>query len=344
MIVKKVSSWVRIREKIRSDKGSMVLDAALVIPLLIFICYFMLSAMLTVQNELVMRYALDQTAKELSLLVPLADAVVEGVRSPELDALISDITGGEQALKEAVGDLASSVFLQNFIQNKVEKWLQAGSKKLGIKQAPDERQVILSMISDHALEMAMNYHVYTPWTKTDRVAYSHVPLWTKYDQAYQGEKKNADKDENKEEDGIWSEHNFTRGKYFREKYGANLPFNYPVISKFKNGQAFAIRSMDLTAPVYQSADYLEQELMGEITRLAAFEGSSRQTKIDPPVIKSGDIKSRQLTIVVPANSDYDLASGFFANLKRKADDLGVSLNFAIRGNSYRYKDKDVQDK
>lgn len=340
MTIKKVSAWTKIRQKIRSSRASLVLDAALIMPLLIFICYFMISAMLTVQYEIVMRYALDQTAKELSLLVPLSDAILEGVKSPELDDLISDITGGDESLKGAVGDLASSIFLQNFIQTKVEKWLQDGSNKLGIKQPADERQVILSSISDHAIEMAMNYHVYTPWTKTDRVAYAHVPLWTKYDDSYKAE-KNADKKTN-EEDSIWSEHNFTRGKYFREKFEANLPFNYPVISRFNNGQAFAIRSIDLTAPVYESADYVRTQVMGEIKRLAGFQGSNRQTKINPPVIKAEDIKFRKLTIVVPGNSDYDLNSSLFSGLKREASKLGVSLDFASRGNSYRYKGQEGQ--
>ena len=48
-------------------------------------------------------------------------------------------------------------------------------------------------------------------------------------------------------DDIWSLSNFQRGRKIQKLFGANMPYNFPVIAKFENGKAVMIKSMDLTA-------------------------------------------------------------------------------------------------
>lgn len=325
----------------KNENGSLMLDAALIVPVILFICYFMISAVLTVQHEAVMRYALDQTSKELSMLIPLSEAVYEGIRSEELDDLISKVSIDHQELRNSLADLGASVLLQYFLQSHIEKWADDAAFKLNIRIPPDQRQILITTSSDHALKLQLNYHIYTPWTATERSIVSYLPLWTKYDYSYQNTKESSDEDQ--AADNIWSEHNFTRGKYFREKYQANLPFNYPVISRFKNGEAFAIRSIDLTAPLYESPEQVQSQIDYEIERLAAFQGSEVNTKINPERIDAEAIKSKKLTIVVPGNSDYSLSDHLFQNAVSIANDRGIRLNFEVSGNSYRYKEKPETD-
>lgn len=140
-------------------------------------------------------------------------------------------------------------------------------------------------------------------------------------------------------DNIWSEHNFVRGRYFRERYQANLPFNYPTICRYQAGEVTAVKSLDLTAPSYNSPDKVRLKLEQEINHLANFSGSERETGLTISKINSSDIKTRKLIIVIPGNSDYDLNSQLFKNIATFASNSGVIIQIDIKGNSYRYLPK-----
>lgn len=328
--------------KLREEKGSIVFEAAIIMPLMIFICYFMLSVILTAQHEILMRYALDQTAKELSLLIPLAEGIYSEIDHSTIDELINSIIP-ESAFefRQAAGDLAGSIFLQNFLQARIEKWLIDGADRLGVKIPSDYRQIILTSISDHSLQLKLIFHIKTPWTTTERSTVSYVPVWTKYDSKYQIKNEKINEDE--AADNIWSEHNFTRGKYFRELYNANLPFNYPTICRYQAGEILAVRSLDLTAPSYNSAETVKLQIEQEINNLANFSGSERDTGLSVGKITSDDISARKLIVVIPGNSDYDLNSQLFNNIETFASNSDVNIQIDIRGNSYRYLPKSESD-
>lgn len=325
-----ISFW----KKITSSKASLVLDTAIILPLLILISYFMLSASLTVQHEVLMRYALDQTSKELSLLIPLLDGNVQELDERKFNEITSRIVDWDEDFKESLGDFASSVFLQVFLQKKVDKWLNEAANNLGVRIPDDERQIVLTMTSDHCLQVKMNYHIYTPWTKTERKAVTYIPLWTSSISHYQAGDK---ADDISNEDNIWSEHNFIRGKHFRDKYHANLPFNYPTICKYKNGEVLAVRSIDLTAPSYALESQVVQQITYEINKLNDFEGSNRDTGLDSGIICSRDILAKKLVIVIPGNSSYHQTSPMFYDLKQEATQYNITLQFDIHGNSYCYQ-------
>lgn len=328
-----------IKDKLKNERGSLVLDAALIIPLIIFIFYFMLSAILTIQHEIVMRYALDQTAKELSLLIPLAEGVYTELDHSIIDETINKIVPeSSNEFKQSVGDLASSIFLQKFLQNQIDKWLNDGADRLFIRIPPDRRQIILDTVSDHSIQMKIKYHVKTPWNETEKLAVTYIPVWTKYDSKYRQEdpsKEQADE----AEDNIWSEHNFVRGKYFREQFKANLPFNYPTICRFQAGEVLAVRSLDLTAPSYSSGEQVSQQIEQEITNLSKFKGSNRDTGLTVGKINVGDITARKLIVVIPGNSTYSIDHQIFSDLTNEASNRGVNLQIAVRGNSYRYLER-----
>ncbi|HHT24605.1 MAG TPA: hypothetical protein GXZ76_03665 [Clostridiaceae bacterium] len=325
--------------KLHKEDGGIVFDAAIIMPLIIFICYFMLSITLTIQHDIIMRYALDQTAKELSLIIPLAEGISSEIEQSSIDNLIDSILPEfASEFRQAEGDLAGSIFLQNFLQTRIEKWLIDGANRLKIKIPSDQRQVILTTISDHSLQLKLFYHVKTPWTITEKSAVSYVPIWTKYDSKYQLNSGTND-EHAKIADNIWTEHNFVRGKYFREQYKANLPFNYPTICRYQAGEIMAVRSLDLTAPSYNSPEKVRLQIEQEINNLASFNGSERDTGLPVSKITSADIKTRKLIIVLPGNSGFDLSSQLFKNIEVFASNSGVTIQIDIRGNSYRYLPK-----
>ena len=109
-------------------------------------------------------------------------------------------------------------------------------------------------------------------------------------------------DTHSDEDDIWSLDNFTRGKKLREIFGGNLPFNFPVIASFKDGVATMIKSMDLTASTYQTADVVREKLYGYIEEIANFQGQEEPWGKDRIVIKNDDIKQKQLVLIIPGNT------------------------------------------
>ncbi|HHV99110.1 MAG TPA: hypothetical protein GXX36_05990 [Clostridiaceae bacterium] len=104
------------------------------------------------------------------------------------------------------------------------------------------------------------------------------------------------------EEDIWSLDNFSRGKKLREIFGANLPFNFPVIASFKDGVATMIKSMDLTASTYQTAGVVREKLYSYIDELADFQGQENPWGRDRIVIKNDDIKQKQLVLIIPGNT------------------------------------------
>jgi len=102
-------------------------------------------------------------------------------------------------------------------------------------------------------------------------------------------------------DDIWSLSNFQRGRKIQKIFGANLPSNFPVISKYDNGVAVMIKSMDLTAASYQVGNNARNTLTGYIKKLADFEGQEKPWGADGIVIRKDEIKEKQLLLVIPEN-------------------------------------------
>ncbi|NLN04556.1 MAG: hypothetical protein GX166_07050 [Clostridiaceae bacterium] len=99
------------------------------------------------------------------------------------------------------------------------------------------------------------------------------------------------------EASVWSLSNFERGRIIRQVFGANLPSNYPVIAKFDNGKATMIKSLDHTAKTYQDANIFKTTIKNMVLELAQFNGRD----YGGVSIKPGDIKRRELLLVMPTN-------------------------------------------
>jgi hypothetical protein len=104
---------------------------------------------------------------------------------------------------------------------------------------------------------------------------------------------------NKNQSGdIWSLGNLERGQIIRQTFGANLPFDFPVIASFYSGTATMIKSMDTTAAYYQNSENLKEKVMGYIKELKDFKGG----KHGSTEITEDSISQRNLKLVIPENS------------------------------------------
>lgn len=109
-----------------------------------------------------------------------------------------------------------------------------------------------------------------------------------------------------EEDNFWSWHNFKRGAYLREQTGSNLPYSYPVISNFQNGEALMIKSIDLTSPYYADKYNLDQSICAYIYRLDSFQGSDKAWGKGSIMINKDMITKKKLILYIPENSPAEV--------------------------------------
>jgi len=83
-----------------------------------------------------------------------------------------------------------------------------------------------------------------------------------------------------------------RGREIQKLEGRNLPGNFPVITKYDDGDAYMIRSIDLDAPTYLKTSNVESKIKSFIKEFNEFQDGIYQGK-------EINMTSRTLIIVVP---------------------------------------------
>lgn len=133
--------------------------------------------------------------------------------------------------------------------------------------------------------------------------------------------------------GVWSLGNLERGRIIRQTFGANLPFEFPVIANFDSGTATMIKSMDTTAAYYQNSENLKEKIMGYTKELKNFKGGRH----GDAEVNGSSINQRVLKLIIPEN---DLTSSNQAALDECAR---LSETYGIRIEIIRYQQKKVDN-
>ncbi len=129
----------------------------------------------------------------------------------------------------------------------------------------------------------------------------------------------GDNEEN--EQSVWNLENIKRGREIRRLQGANLPFNFPVISKYENGTATSIKSLNLDEAYYHNTTNLQNKLKGYIRKLQEFNGG----KSGSVTIDGNQILKKELILVVP---ETDISATQQQTLNKCIDiarEQGISL-------------------
>ena len=328
-----------------NKKGSITLETAISFTItLIFLCSIV-SVIAFYRSDILMQRATEQALEEVSMIppisIPVSDAVSTLVNAlPENEAVTSD--KAEQAaniIKTVTGiDALSGYSLEKLFLEGTLSHLVANNIRQGYIDrnggsdflVPDSIDVDISPDAErHILEIEVSYNTYTLAGNIRRTIYSSVPVY--------GESSlflNASSQGGSGSD-IWSKDNFTRGDFFCNENGANLPKTFPVIDSFENGTAGSIVSIDLTAPTYSSNASVIKKMYEEIDELAGFNGANVIISGRRYVVDGSDISARRLTVVIPGNSP-ESASDTVRGLSGYAALRGVDLEIIEYGNSQKY--------
>jgi len=365
--------------------GSLALEAALLLPVILVLLLSLLMAIDAIRQEIMIRNAMDQVASELALVSPALDqwpdlvdlltsmrasrTVLLQAQAPELPAaktvsgaslppdgnviaatddsvdktdwlafwkeiLPPEVSRSTEKIREwlssAALDLSSSILLQDLLQYRLDYWLaEQRSSQAFATARPTARQLYLEwQTDDHQLWLMCSYQLPLGLFTVAREAATVVPLWSGW------RPEIADKNKS---DSVWMMDNFSRGKVLRQKFGANLPDDFPVIARLANGEALMIHSIDLTAPTYSSSSTAaRQTLLAALKRLAQFDGATYSRKGQTIQVTPADIRSRRLLLVIPANYNKAIYDSVIQLLKGTARQLGLAFEVVTYGTSERY--------
>jgi hypothetical protein len=93
---------------------------------------------------------------------------------------------------------------------------------------------------------------------------------------------------------LWSLGPGPRGLAIEDALGGNLPAGFKTFDRFPDGVATSIKSVDLSAPSYQSAGALTSRLSGYVDSVAAFDNYS----LSGFSLSSSEISTRALEIAI----------------------------------------------
>ncbi|HZK29360.1 MAG TPA: hypothetical protein VFD19_03985 [Clostridia bacterium] len=305
--------------------GTISLEAVLVFPFIIIIMIIFMGAIRGEQDAMILSHALDQTAREIALLVPLAD-VVEKYADPQewISQVIADETLAKIAL-DGLSDIGATVLASPLILRRLDLWTTATANSQDRTPPQGARRLAVDIDSRRqSLWLCLSYDRALPFAQGWGEVKSRVPLWN----AHLFQKQEQDEEE---DDDIWGMSNFDRGAALRKIFGGHLPQFYPVVAAWDGREAVAIKSMDWTAPSWSSANAVERRISRFIDELAAFEGAGGE---GPSL---GDIRARRLILVIPNNEVSWKTDWLLDKWRGQALASGVTLDIRSYGTSYVYQ-------
>lgn len=128
-------------------------------------------------------------------------------------------------------------------------------------------------------------------------------------------------DSEETEQCVWNLDKIKRGREIRRLQGANLPFNFPVISKYENGLAASIKSLNLDEVYYHNTVNLQNKIKGYIRKLQEFNGG----KSGSVTIDGSQVYRKELILVVPETDITGPQLKTLNNCVDIAKENGISL-------------------
>lgn len=316
-----------MRSWLTENKGSLTLETAVVLPLLCFYILSLYALAAGFRADMLWQEAGRSAIKEAALATVLFKAGAEGV--PDQVANAEDLM---KIIGKAVEDGLSSALLTT----RQRHWFSVNTKDdlflrffikdpFGYIERIDDR-LYYSFTYRQILDPALSLRAYRlPLPYWGGIDFKNASLDT----------KKIESEEEKKDNDIWSENALTRGQYFRQTEGANLPASYPVVAFFDKGRAVSIKSVDLTAPTYASGTELRKKISGHLNELGSFEGTENWGQ-EGITIAGTDIRERVLKLIIPENSP-PLLLNVLAEEKAAAEARGFTIEWVARGESGKYK-------
>lgn len=325
----------------RTKRGSITIETAITFTIFLVFIAGIISAAQFYKTNILMQRAVEQSCEKVSVLTPLSISSGSAISTVSNALPDVEIEGAENVTRvmsyvvgidKSTGNPLAELLLENMFAPYMANDISKRYKELNDSDffAPKYIDVSYNINTAHScIEVTVTYKVTTIVGKFERKVYSIIPIYGDPQFLLFESKKKSDSD-------IWSADNFTRGNYFRDDNGANLPEKFPVIDAYNDGTITSIRSIDLTAPQYQSQSKTEKVVMEELIKLKNFEGATYSSGGETVKIPESSIDKRKLVIIIPSNAT-DEQKKHINSIKKTALAEGISMEIREQGVSNKYK-------
>ncbi len=348
------------RMPISRRRGAVILEAIISFPPVLILSACFLSSVNCVTADILFEQSVDQVTQEISLAIPVASGgidLLEEATSFACENVAVDVdeetskniakVGGEvlsamdvvSSVLDVDGeDIIGTVAFGEWTRDRIVTVYETLTDNNRIvRDRIDQVSVVIDYEgTDHIIYLRVYYTWNTGVKELDKEIDSAIPIY--------GDLSFSLEEGNHVEDDIWLKSNFVRGRSINRSFGGNLPYSYPVIAKWSSQTATSIKSIDLTAPTYQTAGVAEETINEYIHSLELFNGTVNPWGKDAIWIKEEDILEKYMIIVIPENTPENIRSEI-NSCYSYATSCGITLQIETFGESTKYieEESETQD-
>ena len=290
-----------------NKKGTVSLETAISLSIVLIFITGIICVTVFLRTDILMQRSVEQSCEDFAMIMPCSVTASDTV-STLVNALPDNASGNSdiERIGSAVAGidtitsgsvraaLLTIIMGERFTDDIASQYVDynGGSNFWG----PEQICVDLD-IEDYYIDVNVTYCINTIIGPIQRQIISVIPFYGDFELFL-----SADDGESQPSDDIWHEDNFTRGRYFAQMYGANLPPTFPVINSYNSGNVTSIVSIDLNRPTYATAAACLLKVSGQIDQLAGFNGARVNNSGSSYDIPGESITSRTLIVVIPEDS------------------------------------------
>jgi len=324
----------------KNSSGSVVVESAIIFPFVMLIVLFGYSCMVLCMNYFKVGACFNQTAEQLSDYAYIyhekiissfsksAKTEIKTQINSKLDELLANVPKDIAGMFDVKGKIEK--YEDDFLDKIEDQVYMPITYGLFTLNLPDYNEYISNIDfsrssffhnSDNDIILELRCDVKMPLMFFNSTGVG-MTFKLKTKAWLNGVGKEA---EEKSSENIWDLSNFDRGRKIRSMYGANLPDNFPVISAYKDNRVIMIKSLDYRkesylkeGAVYKAADNMMKDLY-------RYNGQDKPYGKDDIVIKSSEIKQRELILVIPNDTQSELFKGELNKVEIQARKYGIIL-------------------
>ncbi len=326
---------------IRSDKGSVSIEAAIALPIFGFFVLALVSLIQYQALYLITANACITAAEKLSCDACIfynsgLDSLKKDVRDKAVDLLPGDLASEQisTVLAGVAFDKIESAACESVMFTVFENEFENELRKSGFPMKADVVSLVGSSFFENGTEFSLkvrtksDYLLPNIFTGKKGIAVDYEVKGDAW--LYGGCPRYSVNDIN-----VWELSNFRRGRVLEEIYGANLPSMFPVIDKFdsRTGECVMLLSIDATAPSYSDYENLRKTVFGNAKKLKDFNGG----RLDDTVVEPWDIKSKKIILILPDNVAKSKAKELMDLTLGCVAKYGIKVEISFYQHSYVYE-------
>ncbi len=280
-----------------NKKGSFSIEIAFLFPFFLAMIFCFIWQMSLIRCEMMFKSVIIKEAEKASFLGVLSEY------APDLYSKAS----GKKADNDTTEFVLNEIYELSFKKQIRDHYQLLCEKNRSFLSAiTNHMEFIECKTYEDSIKLTSAYTIHTPFRTFYRRFSIPLRLWDHGDHSGKlGLTGNT---------SVWHYDNFSRGKILRRRFGGNLPFGFPVLSGYNNGNALIIKSMDLTSETWDSPQDVQARMQESIDEMDSYRGMPIAWGEEKIIIDAEDIQKRFVKFIIPENTPMEKYSPVFTKI------------------------------